>query len=90
MSGQVRLESPVPLSGTGKNKGGGAKSGGGGGGGGGHQHWRVRLAPMDILCVPSYRQDSTYHDPCYTSCGVLGGARKKLLKEAMCTIKKNN
>ena len=34
-----------------------------------------QLAGMDLLYVPSHRQDSTYHSLCYTSLGALTGTR---------------
>ena len=34
-----------------------------------------RLAARDLLYVPSYRRDSTYHALCYTSRGALAGVR---------------
>ena len=33
------------------------------------------LATSILLYAPSYRQDSTYHSLCYTSCGTLVGTR---------------
>ena len=38
------------------------------------------LAPRVLLCVQSHRQDSIYHDLCYTSrCGALAGMRNSEL-----------
>ena len=34
-------------------------------------------AVWDLLYAISYRQDRTYHDLCYTSCGALGGMRNR-------------
>ena len=31
--------------------------------------------PRDLLYAPSHRQDSTYHNLCYTSCGALAEMR---------------
>ena len=37
--------------------------------------YSFRLAARVLLYAPSHRQDSTYHDLCYTSRGVLAGTR---------------
>ena len=37
--------------------------------------YSFRLAARVLLYAPSYRQDSTYHDLCYTSRGALAGTR---------------
>ena len=37
--------------------------------------YSLLLAAWDLLYAPSYRQDSTYHSLCYTSCGELAGTR---------------
>ena len=37
--------------------------------------YSFRLAARVLLYAPSHRQDSTYHDLCYTSCGALAGTR---------------
>ena len=42
----------------------------------GYYFW---LAARDLLYAPSRRQDSIYHDLCYTSCGSLAGM-KQLVK----------
>ena len=34
----------------------------------------------DVLHAPSYRQDSTYHGLCYTSCGALAGTRNTRIR----------
>ena len=38
----------------------------------GYSFW---LATMNVLHVPSDREDSTYHGLCYTSCGARAGMR---------------
>ena len=38
-----------------------------------------RLAVRDLLYALSLRQDSTYHNYCYTSCGVMAGIRNILM-----------
>ena len=38
-----------------------------------HIGYSFRLAPRVLLYAPSHRQDSTYHDLCYTSRGALAG-----------------
>ena len=40
-----------------------------------HHGYSFRLAAKDILHVPLRRQDSTYHDLCYTNCVALAGTR---------------
>ena len=40
-----------------------------------HIGYSLRLTTRDILYAPSHRQDSTYHDLCYTSCEALAGTR---------------
>ena len=40
-----------------------------------HIGYSFRLAARVLLCVPSRRQDITYHGLCYTSRGVLAGTR---------------
>ena len=40
-----------------------------------HIGYSYRLAARDLLYAPSHRQDSTYHDLCYTSRGALAGTR---------------
>ena len=37
--------------------------------------YSFRLAATVLLHTPSYRQDITYHGPCYTSRGTLAGKR---------------
>ena len=36
---------------------------------------REKLAAKELLYAPSHRQDSTYHNLCYTSRGALAGMR---------------
>ena len=38
-----------------------------------HIGYSYRLTARVILYAPSHRQDNTYHDLCYTSCGALAG-----------------
>ena len=38
-----------------------------------HMGYSFRLTARVPLYAPSHRQDSTYHDLCYTSCGELTG-----------------
>ena len=40
-----------------------------------HIGYSFRLAARVILYAPSHRQDSTYHDLCYTSRGALAGTK---------------
>ena len=40
-----------------------------------HIGYSFRLAARVLLYAPSHRQDSTYHDLCYTSRGALAGTR---------------
>ena len=40
-----------------------------------HKGYSFRLTARVLLYAPSHRQDSTYHDLCYTSCGALAGTR---------------
>ena len=40
-----------------------------------HIGYSYRLAARVLLYAPSHRQDSTYHDLCYTSRGALAGTR---------------
>ena len=40
-----------------------------------HMGYSFRLAAIVLLYAPSHRQDSTYHDLCYTSRGALAGTR---------------
>ena len=40
-----------------------------------HIGYTFRLAARVLLYAPSHRQDSTYHDCCYTSRGALAGTR---------------
>ena len=40
-----------------------------------HMGYSFRLAARVLLYAPSHRQDSTYHDLCYTSRGALAGTR---------------
>ena len=40
-----------------------------------HIGYSFRLAARILVYAPSHRQDSTYHDLCYTSCGALAGTR---------------
>ena len=40
-----------------------------------HMGYSFRLTARVILYAPSHRQDSTYHDLCYTSRGALAGTR---------------
>ena len=40
-----------------------------------HIGYSLRLTARVLLYAPSHRQDSTYHDLCYTSRGALGGTR---------------
>ena len=42
-----------------------------------HIGYSFRLAARVLLYAPSHREDSTYHDLCYTSCGALVGTRNK-------------
>ena len=37
--------------------------------------YAFRLPIRDLLYASSYRQESTYHGLCYTSCGAFPGAR---------------
>ena len=37
--------------------------------------YSYRLTARVLLYAPSHRQDNTYHDLCYTSCGALAGTR---------------
>ena len=37
--------------------------------------YSFQLAARDLLYAPPYRQDSTYHSLCNTSCGSLAGTR---------------
>ena len=37
--------------------------------------YSFRLAAKVLLYASSHRQDNTYHDLCYTSCGALAGTR---------------
>ena len=37
--------------------------------------YSFQLVARDLLYAPSYKQDSTYHDICYTICGALAGTR---------------
>ena len=41
-----------------------------------HIGYSFRLAARVLLYAPSHRQDSTYHDLCYTSCGATGWNEK--------------
>ena len=40
-----------------------------------HIGYSFRLAARVLLYASSNRQDNTYHDLCYTSCGALAGSR---------------
>ena len=40
-----------------------------------HMGYSFRLAARVLLYAPSHRQDSTYHNLCYTSRGALAGMR---------------
>ena len=40
-----------------------------------HIGYSLRLTARVLLYAPSHRQDSTYHDLCYTSRGALAGTR---------------
>ena len=40
-----------------------------------HIGYSYQLAARVLLYAPSHRQDSTYHDLCYTSRGALAGTR---------------
>ena len=40
-----------------------------------HIGYSFRLTARVLLYAPSHRQDSTYHDLCYTSRGALAGMR---------------
>ena len=40
-----------------------------------HMGYSFLLAARDLLYAPSHRQDSRYHNLCYTSCGALAGMR---------------
>ena len=40
-----------------------------------HISYSFRLTSMVLLYAPSYRQDCTYHNLCYTSHGALAGTR---------------
>ena len=40
-----------------------------------HMGYYFWLTARVLLYSPSHRQDSTYHDLCYTSCGALAGTR---------------
>ena len=43
-----------------------------------HCHgYSFQLAARDILYAPSHRQNSTYHNLCYTTCGALTGMRNR-------------
>ena len=44
-----------------------------------HIAYSYRLTARVLLYVSSHRQDSTYHDLCYTSCGALAGTRNRLI-----------
>ena len=41
-----------------------------------HMGYSFRLTARVLLYAPSHRQDSTYHDLCYTSCGALAETRR--------------
>ena len=41
----------------------------------GNMDYSIRLTARVLLYAPSHRQDSTYHDLCYTSRGALAGTR---------------
>ena len=42
--------------------------------------YSFRLAAMVLLYAPSNRQDSTYHDRCYTSHGALAGTMDQYIE----------
>ena len=42
-----------------------------------HMGYSFRLAARVLFYAPSHRQDSTYHDLCYTSRGALAGMRNR-------------
>ena len=40
-----------------------------------HMGYSFRLAARVLLYASSHRQDNTYHNLCYTSCGALAGCK---------------
>ena len=44
-----------------------------------HISYSFRLTARVLLYAPSHRQDSTYHDLCYTSRGALAGTRNSFI-----------
>ena len=47
-----------------------------------HIGYPFRLTARVLLYAPSHRQDSTYHDLCYTSRGALDGMRNIISSDA--------
>ena len=52
--------------------------------------YSFRSAARVLLYVPPHRQDSTYHDLCYTSRGALAGTNKATVSSKKTKTKNNN